>query len=134
MGAGVFEGQLTKRRYSKRLQAAGKCVKLRTWRVRNRNQRRRGFRSCLEAWADGGTKVVAYVPVSGGYSLLEYAGGPPREFAQSPSLEEIQAAFANLLRGPVKSKKARHGKWLVPSCDLLRSARLKVRGAGIQLN
>jgi hypothetical protein len=47
-------------------------------------------------WANGGKTLVAYQPRDeGGYSLLEYNGGRPKELFRSDSLEEIQAAFGN---------------------------------------
>ena len=54
------------------------------------------IKEAFHKWADGGKTVVAYGPRDeGGYPLLEYKGGRPKELFRSDSLEEIQAAFRN---------------------------------------
>ena len=68
-------------------------------------------------WADGGMKIVAYVREGSGYSLQEYAGGPPRELARSPSLDEIQVAFAHYYL--VKSQTEKGLPWRVAGHHLL---------------
>ena len=53
-------------------------------------------KEAFHKWANGGKTLVAYGPRDeGGYSLLEYNGGKPKELFRSDSLEEIQAAFRN---------------------------------------
>ena len=53
-------------------------------------------KEAFHKWANGGKTVVAYGPRDeGGYSLLEYNGGWPKELFRSDSLEEIHAAFRN---------------------------------------
>jgi hypothetical protein len=53
-------------------------------------------KEAFHKWANGGKTLVAYGPRDeGGYSLLEYNSGPPKELFRSDSLEEIQAAFRN---------------------------------------
>ena len=53
-------------------------------------------KEAFHKWANGGSTLVAYGPRDeGGYSLLEYNGGRPKELFRSDSLEEIQAAFRN---------------------------------------
>jgi hypothetical protein len=47
-------------------------------------------------WANGGKTLVAYGPrEEGGYSLLEYNDGRPKELFRSDSLEEIQRAHSD---------------------------------------
>jgi len=54
------------------------------------------IKEAFHKWANGGKTLVAYGPRDeGGYSLLEYNGGRPKELFRSASLEEIQAAFRN---------------------------------------
>jgi hypothetical protein len=51
-------------------------------------------KEAFHKWANGGKTLVAYGPRDeGGYSLLEYDGGQPKELFRNDSLEEIQAAF-----------------------------------------
>ena len=53
-------------------------------------------KEAFHKWTNHGTTLVAFGPrEDGGYSLLEYNGGPPKELFRSDSLEEIQAAFRN---------------------------------------
>jgi hypothetical protein len=53
-------------------------------------------KEAFHKWANGGNTLVAYGPRDeGGYSLLEYNGGRPKELFRSDSLEEIQATFRN---------------------------------------
>jgi hypothetical protein len=52
------------------------------------------LKESFHKWANGGKTLVAYGPGDeGGYSLLEYNGGPPQELFRSDHLEEIQAAL-----------------------------------------
>lgn len=51
-------------------------------------------KKAFHKWANSGKTLVTYGPSEvGGYSLLEYNGGRPKELFRSDSLEEIQAAF-----------------------------------------
>jgi hypothetical protein len=51
-------------------------------------------KEAFHKWANGGKTLVAYGPRDeGGYSLLEYNGGKPKELFRSGSLEEVQRAF-----------------------------------------
>ena len=51
------------------------------------------IKEAFHKWANGGETLVAYGPrEEGGYSLLEYNGGQPKELFRSDSLEEIQTA------------------------------------------
>src|ERR1700751_3657099 len=54
------------------------------------------IKDAFQKWANNRKTLVAYGPSGvGGYSLLEYNGGQPKELFRSDSLEEIQAAFRN---------------------------------------
>src|SRR5215472_11026593 len=54
------------------------------------------IKEAFHKWANGGKTLVAYGPIDeGGYSLLEYNGGQPKELFRSDSLEEIQTAHRN---------------------------------------
>jgi hypothetical protein len=51
------------------------------------------IKESFHKWANGGKTLVAYGPrEEGGYSLVEYNGGKPKELFRSDSLEEIQIA------------------------------------------
>ena len=51
------------------------------------------IKEAFHKWANDGKTLVAYDPRDdGGYSLLEYNGGKPKELFRSDSLEEIQIA------------------------------------------
>ncbi|MBV9877429.1 MAG: hypothetical protein JO025_22060 [Verrucomicrobia bacterium] len=52
------------------------------------------IKEAFHKWTNGGNTLVAYGPrEEGGYSLLEYNGGKPKELFRSGSLEEVQRAF-----------------------------------------
>jgi hypothetical protein len=54
------------------------------------------IKEAFHKWANGGKTLVAYGPrEEGGYSLIEYNGGPPKELFRSDSLEEIQRAHSD---------------------------------------
>ena len=51
------------------------------------------IKESFHKWANGGKTLVAYGPrEEGGYSLIEYNGGKPKELFRSDRLEEIQIA------------------------------------------
>jgi hypothetical protein len=64
--------------------------------VRTETEQRRimEVKETFHKWANGGKTLVAYGPRDeGGYSLVEYNGGRPKELFRSDSLGEIQAPF-----------------------------------------
>jgi hypothetical protein len=76
------------------------------------------IKEAFHKWADGGKTVVAYGPRDeGGYSLLEYKGGRPKELFRSDSLEEIQAAFRNYYA--VKAQAEKGMPWKVAGNHLV---------------
>jgi hypothetical protein len=75
-------------------------------------------KEAFHKWANGGKTVVAYGPRDGGgYSLLEYNGGRPRELFRSDKLEEIQAAFRNYYA--VKAQAEKGMPWKVAANHLV---------------
>jgi hypothetical protein len=75
-------------------------------------------KEAFHKWANGGKTVVAYGPRDeGGYSLLEYSGGKPKELFRSDSLEEIQAAFRNYYA--VKAQAEKGMPWKVAGNHLV---------------
>ena len=76
------------------------------------------IKESFHKWANGGKTVVAYGPRDeGGYSLLEYNGGQPKELFRSDSLEEIQAAFRNYYA--VKAQVEEGMPWMVAGNHLV---------------
>jgi hypothetical protein len=54
------------------------------------------IKDAFHKWANGGKTLVAYGPRDeGGYSLIEYTDGRPKELFRSDSLEEIQRAHSD---------------------------------------
>jgi hypothetical protein len=79
-------------------------------------------KEAFHKWANGGKTLVAYQPRDeGGYSLLEYNGGQPKELFRSDSLEEIQAAFRDYYAVKAQVEKGMPwkvaGKHLVIVCE-----------------
>jgi hypothetical protein len=76
------------------------------------------LKEAFHKWGNGGKTLVAYSPRDeGGYSLLEYNGGRPKELFRSDSLEEIQAAFRDYYA--VKAQVEKRMPWKVAGNHLV---------------
>jgi hypothetical protein len=76
------------------------------------------IKEAFQKWANGGKTLVAYGPrEEGGYSLLEYNGGQPKELFRSDSLEEIQRAHSDYYM--VKAQVEKGTPWKVAGNHLV---------------
>jgi hypothetical protein len=76
------------------------------------------IKEAFHKWANGGKTLVAYGPRDeGGYSLLEYNSGQPKELFRSDDLEEIQTAHRDYYA--VKAQAEKGMPWKVAGNHLV---------------
>ena len=89
------------------------------------------IKESFHKWANSGKTLVAYGPrEEGGYSLIEYNGGQPKELFCSDSLEEIQIAHRDYYM--VKAQVEKGMPWKVAGnhlviCDEAPDGNFEVR-------